>query len=253
MNSRFKELVIYRALAELRSEASRSYLGVIWWVLEPALYMGVFYLVFGLGLRKGGEGFVEFLLIGLVVWKWLDATIRTATGTISSSIGLINQVYLPKIVLPLIIVVTNTFKFLIILVLLLALLLLLGVKPTWAWLWLGPLLCIQLLWVYSLSCLVAAVVPFVPDLRYVVNYGMTLVFFMSGIFYDIGDMSPQIQQVLVFNPAATLIDLYREVILSGQGPSSTVLLTMAGIALLLCGLVQLLYVKLDRVFPRVVG
>jgi lipopolysaccharide transport system permease protein len=247
------DLILYRSKAELISEASRSYLGVIWWVLEPALYVGVFYLVFGLGLRRGGEGFVEFLLVGLVVWKLLDSTIRTSAGIISTSVGLINQVYLPKIILPLIIIATNTIKFFIILSLLLILLIVIGVQPTLHWFWIPVLVLVQLLWVYSLSGLAAAVVPFIPDVRYLVNYGMTLLFFMSGIFFDIRDMEPEIQKILYFNPVAAIIDQYRLVILHGESPAATTLLTLTVVALLLAVLVQLMYKKFDKQFPRVVG
>ena len=55
------ELLRYRALAELRRDSSGMYLGMIWWVLEPVLYMLVFYIIFGIGLKKGGIDFVFYL------------------------------------------------------------------------------------------------------------------------------------------------------------------------------------------------
>ena len=114
MFARYLELLFYRASAELKREASRAYLGITWWFIEPLLYMGVFYLVFGLGLRKGGQDFVMYLLCGLITWKWLDSTVRTSSNVIAGSVGLMAQVYLPKIILPGVILVANTYKFLIV-------------------------------------------------------------------------------------------------------------------------------------------
>ena len=60
------ELLRYRALAELRRDSSGMYLGMIWWVLEPILYMLVFYIIFGIGLKKGGIDFVFYLLFNSI-------------------------------------------------------------------------------------------------------------------------------------------------------------------------------------------
>ena len=42
MMNHYLELILYKAYADLRVEAARGYLGMLWWVLEPVLYMGAF-------------------------------------------------------------------------------------------------------------------------------------------------------------------------------------------------------------------
>lgn len=251
---RYLELVFYRANAELKREASRAYLGMLWWVIEPILYMSVFYLVFGVGLRKGGPDFVVYLLTGLIVWKWLDSTVRTSSGVIASSIGLINQVYLPKLVLPCVILVANTYKFFIIFTLYLIFLIFLWDIPvTSHWLYLFPLLATQFLLVFSLSGLAAAVVPIIPDLKYIIDYAMTLMFFASGIFFDIRDLTPEIQNVLEYNPMVTFIEAYRDVLLYAQAPNWDSVINVLLVCIVLLVSTLVLFKKLDRYYPRVVG
>jgi lipopolysaccharide transport system permease protein len=62
----YLDLVRYRAYVDLKSESARSYLGMLWWILDPLMYLAIYYLVFGVVLQRGGEGFVGFLLCGLV-------------------------------------------------------------------------------------------------------------------------------------------------------------------------------------------
>ncbi len=251
---RYIDLLIYRALAELKAEASRAYLGMIWWVLEPLLYLGVFYLIFGLGLRVGkGEDFVVFLLCGLIPWKWLDSSVRSASGIISSSVGLMGQVYLPKILLPSVVILSNTVKFLIILTLFLVSLTFFGHPPNPAWSYLPLIVIVQGLLVYSLAACAAALVPIVPDLRYVVAYGMTLLFFMSGIFFKLDRVSPEIRQWLVFNPVITIIETYRSILLLQQAPDLTALFYLSIGLIVFLIVVCLLFRKFDRYYPRVVG
>ena len=55
---RYSELIAYKTYAELKAEASSYYLGVLWWVLEPALYLFAFYSVFRWGIRQGDKEFI---------------------------------------------------------------------------------------------------------------------------------------------------------------------------------------------------
>ena len=182
-------------------------------MMEPALFVCVFYLVFEMGFRRGEGNFVPYLLCGLVPWKWFDGTVRSASTILPASVGLMQQLYLPKLLLPLAVVVTNTLKFGIILVILLLFLWVFGTdvfNP--AIIYLPLVLFVQLLLIIGVSGLASALVPLLPDLRYVVNYGLMMLFFMSGIFFSLADMSPQAQQILMLNPMLLVIDAYRAVL-----------------------------------------
>ena len=250
---RYWDLVLYRAFAELKAENDRAYLGILWWVLEPILYMSVFYVVFGLGLRHASEGYVSFLLCGLLPWKWLDSTTRTSSGIIATSVGLMNQVYLPKILLPIMIVLSNTIKFLLVLVLFLIFLTINGSASFETWFYLPALFLIQLWLVFIMSALAAAVVPIIPDLKYLITNGMTLLFFMSGIFFDPSQLSPEIAYWLGYNPVLLLLDNFRAILIRGESPDWLALgylvLCLAAATLV----VFLIFKKIDRIYPRIVG
>ncbi len=36
-------LIFYRTYADLKAEAARGYLGVLWWILEPLIYLECFH------------------------------------------------------------------------------------------------------------------------------------------------------------------------------------------------------------------
>jgi lipopolysaccharide transport system permease protein len=241
----------YRALAELRAEAARAYLGFLWWIVEPILYMAAFYIVFGLVFQRGGEDFVPFLLCGLVVWKWFGSTVTSSSNAIPSNAGLIQQVYLPKYLLPAIVVVINTVKFLVVLGLLLTFLVLYGYMPGATWLALPVLVGIQLLLVIGVSGLVSAVIPFLPDLRLMLENIMMLLFFLSGIFFDI-DASPQALKPLLWaNPLAVLIDSYRSILLDGVWPDMQALGIVLFVSLISIGLAGYVLSRFDGTYPKV--
>ena len=247
------ELIFHKAYAELRAEATRAYLGFMWWFVEPFLYMAVFYVIFESGLKRGGAGFVPFLLCGLVTWKWFASTVNAASGVLGGNATIMQQVYLPKVIFPLVLVVVNTFKFGVALgFLLLFLILNPDITVSASWLALPVLIAMQLLLIASITILVAAVVPFLPDLKLLLDNALMLMFFLSGVFYKFHEMSPEMQRLLRFNPMLLLIEAYRVALLNNSQPNWKPLLGVTGVSIIfLCGGVML-FNRYDRVYPKIV-
>lgn len=252
MVKHYLSLIAYKARADLLAEARRGWLGALWWIVEPVLYMAVFYVVFVLVLRRGGNNAVEFLLTGLVVWKWFGSAVPMCANSIVASRGLIQQVYLPKILFPLMATLVATWKFLLVFVLLLLFLFFSGVHPALQWLGLAPLLFVQYLVILALGSMLAAVLPFLPDLKLLVDNGVMLLFFVSGIFFDITTVPAGVRFYLHWNPMAGLIENYRAVLLKGAWPDWSLLALIAAFSVV--GLLASAWVlhRFDRKYAKVV-
>ena len=85
----------------LKVKYKNSVLGFVWSMLNPALYLVVFYVVFQLILKNGVPYFTIYLLSGLIVWNLFSAALAGATGSIVGNAGLIKKVDFPREVLPL--------------------------------------------------------------------------------------------------------------------------------------------------------
>lgn len=248
----YVELVWYKAYADLRAEAARAYLGMLWWVLEPLLQMAVFYIVFGYLLQRGGPNFVYFLLCGLVMWRWFANSIVRGAVAISSNAGLMSQVYLPKYLFPPMALIANGLKFLIVFSLLIAYLIVGGYMLQLSWIALPFLLATQVLLIAACASLLAAVMPFLPDLKMLIESGLTLMMFMSGVFYDIAALPERIQFYFRLNPMATLIENYRAVLIHGAWPDWQALGIIALVSMVGLGAALYLLIRYDRVYPRAV-
>ncbi len=228
------QIIKYRSLAELRAEVRRGYLGVLWWIIEPLLYMSVFVILFAVGLRKGGIDAVPFFLTGLVPWKWFATCVNKAGGVLELNGNIIKQVNLPIFIFPSVTIFINTFKFLVVFLILLAFLIFYTDPSYGVWWSLPVVLAVQLIFTASLVFWLAAIVPIIPDLQYIVQNLLTLLFFLSGIFFDISSMSEKVRPFLMMNPVAMLIDSYRSVLVHGRLPDFMYLsiLLICSIALL---------------------
>ena len=216
---KFLELVYIKVTLNLKSEASKSYLGYIWWILEPIFFVLIMYIVFGVFLARGGEGFVAFLVCGNIPYLWFSKSVSNSCNSIVQGRGLISQVKINKAFFPIVVIGQDLIKQSVVFAMLLVFLFAIGVQPGITWLYLIPIALVQLSFVMACSLFVAAVVPAFPDFRYLVITGLQLLMFGSGIFYSFEDvLMDEHKAIFLLNPMANIINNLRLVLLQQTSP-----------------------------------
>ena len=246
------DLIFYKAASSLQSETSKSRLGVVWWVLDPIMYMAVFYVVFELVFERGGPGFIVKLLVALVVWRWFDNSVKGCANSLVTGIGLMRQVYVSKFLFPLAAFISQTIKFLVVVAILLGFLLMYGIELSFSWLGLLPVLLTQGVFIIGLGLCLSAIIPFIPDLKTVIDYIIQIGFFLSGVFYDISRIPDYLQPYFKLNPMATIIEQSRQVLLFQQAPDWVALGWIVLVGCLLIGLGSYLLLRFDRDYPNLI-
>jgi ABC-2 type transport system permease protein len=105
--SRLRELFTEREILanlvrkEVKVKYKSSVLGAAWSMLNPVLYLGVFYLVFKVVLRSGVPNFAVYLLSGLLAWSLFSSSLSLAARSVVDNANLVTKVYFPREILPL--------------------------------------------------------------------------------------------------------------------------------------------------------
>lgn len=248
----YRQLIFVKVAANLRAEASRNYLSYLWWIFEPILQMLVFYLVFGVLLRRGTANFVAFLLTGLIPWIWFQKSVTNSMLSIVLGKGLMMQVHLPKMILPTIVICQDIVKQMVVMVLLLVFLVFYGISPSFCWLALPVLLLTEILLIAACAYFVAAAIPFLPDLRFLVTAALQMLMFCSGVFYSVDMIPAKYHTIFFMNPMAILLKNYRAVLLHNHWPDWQTLFILSGVGCCVIFIMWLVLRKLDHIYPRVV-
>ena len=244
-------MLLFKTLANLKSEVSRYYLNYFWWVLEPVLMLGLFYVVFGIFLNRKTEHFVAFLLIGLTAWNWFSRTVGNSSSSICANQRLMMQLDISKSFFPVEVFLQDAFKHLFVVALLLIFLLFYPTPVTATWLAFPLILLVQGVLVLSVSILVASIVPFFPDLRFIVQTGLTVMFFASGIFYSIDNVVlPEHRYIIFLNPMAGMIEFYRDILIYDQWPDWAYLVKVVVFSLVVLYLGLFIINRFDKKYPR---
>lgn len=107
LREQLSQLWTYRGLLrrmvrkELQVKYKNSVLGFLWSLLNPALYLVIFTVVFQFILGSGIPRYAIFLLSGLLVWNFFSMAVGSATTSISHNGPLVGKVYFPREVMPL--------------------------------------------------------------------------------------------------------------------------------------------------------
>src|SRR5690606_22329192 len=148
----------------------------------------------------GGRDYVLSLVIGMIVWRFLQSAVVGGTKSIVSQAGIISQVYLPKAIFPVGVVLTQLINFGFGLVVVALFLVAHRHLPGWSVLWLPVIILIQLVMVTAITLVVAYVGAFVRDMDNLINHLMRIWFYGSPIIWSENIVSERWRWVLTANP-----------------------------------------------------
>jgi len=206
----------------LQAGASRYHLGFLWWILEPLLWVAVFYVVFEIILKSERADFLVFLMCGKLAFIWFSKAVTQASNSIVANRGLIAKVDIPKSLFPMAVVQESLYRQFVVFALLFCSLWVAGYGVSMAWFWLVPLLLVNYLMIVACALVGACLVCVIRDFSMVIPLGMTFLLFTSGIFWDVRDLAnPELTSlVLAVNPVAFILDAYRQILMYQSAPDA---------------------------------
>ncbi|MGE4239894.1 ABC transporter permease [Ramlibacter sp.] len=225
---RHASLIRQFASREVHSRYRQSWLGAAWAVLTPLLMLAVYTLVFRhvFGVRWGttNEGDLAFavrLYAGLAVFQFFAECVGRAPRLVLDQPHLVKKVRFPLEVLPWSTTLAAAVHLVIALVLLVVLSLWdAGRVPV-------TLVALPLVWLPLLPLTVglgwwlSALGTYVRDVGQVIALVLSLLMFLSPIFYPVEAVPAALRRWLFLNPLAPIITQTRQVLLEGVWPAWT--------------------------------
>lgn len=191
----------------------RSYLGLVWTLLEPLLNMLVLTFVFGTLFGNSDKTYPVYILSGRLLYSCFSQATKAALRSIRANSGMINKVYVPKYLYPLSSVLYSYVIFLFSLIVLVGVSLVLGVWPTkYIFLVWIPML-LLLLFSLGVGMILATMGVYFRDMEYLWDVGLALLMYLCAIFYYPDRfISAGKGWVLETNPLYCIIALFRDCI-----------------------------------------
>lgn len=212
--------MIYSAKSDLKAEVANSYLNWIWWLLEPFCNMLVYVIVFGNFMGNNIQNYAVFVFSALLMWNFFNKTINYSVKAVRNNKDIVSKVYVPKFVILMSNIFLNIFKFLFSLIVLALMLMFFKVQINANILWILLIYFELILFSFGLGMVLLHFGVFVDDLSYAVSILISMLMFLSGIFYDVNTtlIEPLNKIMLYLNPVAMLINSMRIALIDGRCP-----------------------------------
>ncbi|MFP4533525.1 MAG: ABC transporter permease [Desulfobacterales bacterium] len=249
---RRKDLMLHLVFSGLKSQHKNSFLGYFWWLLDPMLNVLIYYFVVVIVFQRArGTNFGVYLVIGMMVWRWLVSTVNTAAKSIIQQAGIISQVNLPKAQFPIGTVITQFINFGFGLVIIALFLIFFRIIPGPEIFWLPVIVFVQLLFMFALALPTAFISVFVRDVETMISHLTRLWFFGSPVIWY-ADMIPErARWLLTVNPMAHLLEAYRGIFMYQAEPNFTPLLVLAFVSAMVIYLTMVFYCRFEHKIIKV--
>jgi len=256
---RHRALIAHLAGRRLQARHRGSLLGPAWLLLQPALLLGIYTLVFSLlfeakwGTLLGGRGeFGLFLFSGVLLYSIFSESVNAAPGLMLENERYITQIRFPIEILPWVSLVASFYFFFFgALVLLFFHCLLLGLPPV-GWLVLPAILLPIALLTLGVTWFLSAVGVYFRDLSQITVMFTTALLFLSPVFYPASRIPDSLRAVYEMNPFAILLEASKHLLFFGDAPDWRGVAIVGAISFAVAGAGYAWFMRTKRGFADVV-
>lgn len=223
----YRYLLIQMTKREISYRYRGSLLGFLWSFLNPLLMLAVYTFVFSVVFRarwgngEGSESRLDFAIIlfaGLIVFNLFAEIITRAPNLILGNVNYVKKVIFPLEILPLVSIGVVLFHSLISLVVLLAAELTFKSYIPFTVIYFPLILLPLLIFGLGMSWFIAALTVYIRDTAHITNIFVTVLMFISAVFFPISALPENYQIIIRLNPVATIVSESRNALVFGQSP-----------------------------------
>ena len=234
---KYKNYLTYSTWAELKAEVINSYLGWLWLILEPLCFMLIYTFLAGIIFKAKVDYFPVFVFIGLSIWNFFNKMVTVSVKLVSTNKDTVTKVYLPKHILLIEKMGVNGFKMMVSFILVVRFMIIYHVPISWNVLWFFPIILTTIIFTFGVCTLMMHIGVFVEDLSNIVTIVLRLIFYLTGVFYDLSSRIHNVTYRIILldlNPLANFIYNMRNVLIYKSSPVGMWTFIWFVIGVLLC-------------------
>ena len=194
-------------------------LGVLWSVLSPMLTLFVMKIIFTEFFGRNTPHYTIYLFAGNICMAFYKEATKSGMTSLLSNASVITKINIPKYLFIFSRIVSSFVNYMLTIVVFF--IFCIFDKITFGWHMLSlvyPVICITVMSV-GIGMILSAVYVFFRDTSYFYDVFLTLLTYLSAIFYTLDKFTPEQQRIFLLNPVFCIIKYFRTVVIDGHIPS----------------------------------
>ena len=219
----YRELLRNLVLKDLKLKYRGSVFGFLWSLVNPLLMIVVYTIAFTYILRIRAEGFVFYLMLGMLSWTFFANSATMSTGAIIDNAALLKSVFFPRAILPIATVLFNLAQYLLTVAVFLPVMIVWYKVPLSAPMLLFPVfLALQCLFTIGVALALATATAFFRDVRHLLEVALQVLFWTTPILYLLDQVDSRLRLVILSSPMSPFVVAYHKLFYYRQWPDATV-------------------------------
>lgn len=204
---------------EIKRKYARSYLGIVWSVLNPLMTMVVMSLIFSTIFKRNIENFPIYYLTGNIMWSLFTGATNSAMTALVDNKTLLIKVKLPMQVFPLARSCTALANFGYSMIAYVIMLLVFRIRPSIYMLFM--ILAVAGLFMFSIGMgyILSILYVLFGDIKHLYSVFLTILMYASALFYPVESTSGLMQEIIIRNPVYNYIAFVRKCVMYASMPS----------------------------------
>lgn len=220
---RYRELLKNLVLKDLKLKYRGSVFGFLWSLINPLLMIVVYTIAFTYILNIRSEGFVFYLMLGLLAWTFFNTSAAMSTGAVVDNSGLLKSVLFPRSILPVGTVLFNLAQYLLTVSVFLPTMMLWYQVPLSQQMLLFPVfLGLQVIFTIGLALLLATWTAFFRDVRHLLDVALSMMFWTTPIVYELRQVPEPFRLAILMSPMSPFVDAYQSIFFYREWPEPMV-------------------------------
>jgi ABC-2 type transport system permease protein len=235
---KYKFLIGELVKRDIKIRYRRSVLGMLWSVLNPLCFISITYIVFNTLFKSSIKNFPLYVMAGQLIFSFYTEASNSAMSSIIGNAGLIKKVYIPKEVFPVSRVISSFVNTIFSLIALVIVILVTRADVYWTYVFIPLPFIFIFIFSIGVGMILASIAVFFRDTIYLYGVFITMLSYLSAIFYPVEILPERIKLYFGFNPIFRFIDYFRQVVLYGNVPTlrNTMICLMISVVTLLIGI-----------------
>ena len=214
---RYRDLFRFLVWRDIKVLYAQTILGFAWAILNPAIQIVVFSVIFGKVAQIDTDGipYILFSTVAIIPWTYMSDAMTAASQSLVQGKAMLGKIYFPRVLYPLTPVLAKLVDFCISLLVLVPVLIYYNVAPTWNMLLLPVLLLIMVMVPTGMGMWLAALAIRYRDVRFAMTYVIKLLIYSAPILYTASKIGPDVRFWYSLNPIVAVIEGFRSCLLGG--------------------------------------
>jgi lipopolysaccharide transport system permease protein len=231
---RYRDLFYFLVRRDVKVLYAQTILGFAWAILNPAIQIILFTVIFGkvAGVPTDGVPYFLFSTVAVIPWTYMSEAMIHSSQSLVSEQGMLGKIYFPRMIYPLTPVISKLVDFTVSLLLLIGVLLYYRITPTWNVLLLPVFAAYMMLIPAGIGMWLSSLAIRFRDVKFAMSFVIRLLIYTAPVLYSASAIPEGYRLLYSLNPIVGVIEGYRACLLGTAIPWQYVLPSFVSGALL---------------------